>query len=384
MATLSGRSSCTIPSILDAGHPKFVTRGSTATGLSLAHAGVGPEHSVLLPAYHCTSMVKPVVWRGAKPVFYKIKEDTSVDLDDVEAKLDRTSRVLLVPHYFGFPQDNAAIRSFCDKHGLVYLEDCAHSFFGSSAGKPLGAFGDYAIASPWKFFPTFDGGIIVSAVQDLNDIRLISPGAYFDAKSALNSLEYSFGYDRLSLLKVLLCVPLLIKEWLWRTFKSAPRDRKNEDGGESDAAAEDFPLFDPAWVDKRASLPARLIVEHAAKDRIVEKRRRNFARLAAGLGDLKGAHVLFPDLPDGVVPHVFPLVVAEPERAFDALKLAGVPIIRFGEFLWPGVDRTTCPVAAEYSRKVFQFPCHQDLGDDDVDWMIGNIQRVISGAQQLS
>ncbi|NJN14489.1 MAG: hypothetical protein HC813_02335 [Planctomycetes bacterium] len=64
----------------------------------------------------------------------------------------------------------------------------------------------------------------------------------------------------------------------------------------------------------------------------------------------------------------------EPERRFAPLKRLGVPIVRFGEFLWPGVDAGTCPVAADYSRRLFQFPCHQELRPDELDWLIAALR----------
>ena len=78
------------------------------------------------------------------------------------------------------------------------------------------------------------------------------------------------------------------------------------------------------------------------------------------------------------MPQVFPLVFDKPERAFPLLKLAGVPIIRFGEYLWEGMDASTCPVSMQLSRCVFQFPCHQELTDEDVSWMIERIRNAFA------
>lgn len=349
-----------------------------AIGLSLAHADIGPEHAVLLPAYHCPSMVIPVVWRGAKPVFYKVNGDTSVDLEDVESKLTKTTRVLVVPHFFGFPQDATRIREFCDQHRLIYLEDCAHAFFGSHADRPLGSFGDYAIASPWKFFPTFDGGILISGRLNMDDVHLNSPGAYFHLKAALNALEYSFEYDRLSTLKGLMALPLRAKAYLWRKMKDTQSGAISSHTFPVDS---DFPLFDPDWVYKGMSLPTRLALAIAPLNWIAAARRLNYRRLDDALRGLRGCRALFSSLPNEVVPQVFPLLVDDPLRVFPRLKHAGVPIIRFGEFLWPGVDDKTCAQSVDLSRRVFQFPCHQDLRPEELDWMIGAIRSAFDPAE---
>ncbi len=71
------------PSVLDAGHSVYVTAGRIAIGLALRLAGVSPGDKVLLPAYHCVSMVDPLSCVSASPVFYRIHEDLGVDLEDV-------------------------------------------------------------------------------------------------------------------------------------------------------------------------------------------------------------------------------------------------------------------------------------------------------------
>jgi hypothetical protein len=71
---------------------------------------------------------------------------------------------------------------------------------------------------------------------------------------------------------------------------------------------------------------------------------------------------------------VFPLLCDEPHMLFRQLKQAGVPVIRFGEYLWPGVDATVCEHSVDLSRRVLQFPCHQELRDGEIDWMIAQVR----------
>jgi len=104
-------------------------------------------------------MVAPLSCVSASPVFYRLNEDLRVDLEDIARKIDASTYVLIAVNYFGFPQDLEKLRKFCDDHDLVLIEDCAHSFFGEFAGRPLGSYGDYAIASLTKFFPVKEGGV---------------------------------------------------------------------------------------------------------------------------------------------------------------------------------------------------------------------------------
>lgn len=367
-----------VPSILDAGEVRHLNRGSLAIAFALQHSGISHGDEVLLPAYHCIAMVEPVLWVGAVPAFYRIQESTALDLADIERRLTPSSRVLIAPHYFGFPQDMKSIRAFCDEHHLILIEDCAHAFFGRMNGHPPGYYGDYAIGSAWKFFPMDEGACIVSSKGNLSGTTTESAGLFFETKSLMNTLEYAVAYDRLGILNFPIHWMLRIKDGLWNRVKSKPVPRLQGVGKEPELGATTG--FDGNRVKQRSSRSSRLIIEGASKSRIVRNRRENYSKLLSCLGNLPGCKPLFGTLPDDVVPHVFPLVMTHPEIVFPQLKAAGVPIIRFGEYLWEGMDKGLCPVSENYSRRVFQFPCHQDLQPAELDWMIGQIGDVLLSA----
>lgn len=364
-------------SILDVGPAKFVTSGRVAIALAMVQMGVGRGDKVLVPAYHCASMIQPVVWAGATPVFYRIRPDTTVDLDDVLAKIDGNTKVLMATNYFGFPQDLANLRRFCDEHSLYLLEDCAHSFLGKHRQKPLGSYGDFAIASAMKFFPVYEGGCLVSGKHDIKELRLTSAGLGFEAKSAFNALEKGFAYGRMSLLKAGLSLPLKIKNLLWAQIKkTAPSNSISLAPGASDGGFH----FEPSWLYKRASLFSRCLIRTVPVSRIAEKRRKNYQRIHEALSGLPGCRPLFPELPDDVVPYVYPLVYDNLQVVFPTLKNAGVPIIRFAEYLWEGVDSSVCPVSVELSSQCLQLPCHQDLRPDELEWMIEKFKSIINSS----
>jgi perosamine synthetase len=363
-------------SVLDAGAARFVTSGRIAIGLALREMDIKPGDTVLVPAYHSPSMIPPVLACGAEPRFYRIRADTSVDLDDVAAKLDPSVRVLMVTHYFGFPQPLAALRAFCDARGLLLLEDCAHAFFGEYQGTPFGAWGDYAIASSMKFFPIYEGGCLVSARHSLTRVKLRSAGAGFEAKVALTTLENSFAYGRLPLVAALLRLPLAAKGVLWRALKARRAPGAATPALAPDSSDSSFD-FDPRWLDKRSSLFSRLMLRLVSSGRIGALRRRHYQALHDALVGLSGVRPLFPALPAGVYPWVFPLLADDPaclQRLCAALAQAGVPYVRFGETLWPGVDAKVCPVSADLSQRLVALPCHQALAPAELDWMIGQLR----------
>ena len=360
--------------VLDAGSYRLVTSGRVAIALALRELGVQAGDTVLVPAYHSPSMIPPVLWRAATPVFYRVGPDARVDLDHLAARIDAGTRAVMVTHYFGFPQDMAPIRALCDARGIALVEDCAHAFIGEHAGQPLGSWGDYAIASSMKFFPIYEGGALVSKQRSLEGVQVRSAGAGFEAKAALNSLERGFAYGRLPAVQAALWLPLRAKGALWGMLKrgrSTPARALAPDSSDSSFN------FDPRWLDKRSSLFARSMLKLASPARIQALRRSHYARLDTALRGLPGVRPLHERLPDGACPWVFPLLADDPEALFARLKAAGVPLTRFGHPLWGGMDADTCPNAAMLSRRVLSLPCHQELREAEVDWLVQAVRKAV-------
>jgi perosamine synthetase len=358
-----------VRSILDAGQVRLVTSGRVAIALALRAMGVAAGDIVLMPAYHSLSMIPPVLWRGAAPRFYRVTPHAQVDLADLDASFDQRVKALVVTHYFGFMQDMAPIRAWCDRMHVALLEDCAHCFFGEQAGTA----GDYAIASSMKFFPAYEGGLLASRRHDLAGIALHAAGAGFETKVVLNTLEHSFSYGRLFGLRLLLALPLRAKDLLWRLRKAGSKPAPALAPASSDSEAG----FDPAWLDKRSSWFARLLLRRVSHARIVRLRRANYAALQDACRGLAGARPLHAALPDGACPWMFPLVVDDADAVFARLHREGVPLTRFAATLWDGVDASVCANSVYLSRHVLAFPCHQELRPDELAWLVQRIRAAL-------
>ncbi len=372
-ATLLGRRTPHICAITDLDEVRLVTSGRVALALAMRAIGIKAGERVLVPAYHSLSMIPPILASGAELAFYRIGTDASVDLDDVAARLDG-ARALVVVNYFGVPQDLVAIRAFCDRHSLAMVEDCAHSFFGACCGQPLGSFGDYAIGSSMKFLPIYEGGCLVSRTHSLAGLTLMAAGPGFELKAALATVERALAYGRLPLARL----PLALKDRLWKLFRR--RSGPAAAGAMTPSSSDSSYDFDPRWLDKRSALFSRLVLRFAARGRVA-RRRANYLALQEALRDVAGIPALFAALPADVYPWAFPVVAADPARIFAPLKEAGVPIIRFAETLWPGVDASVCQNSSALSRRVLAFPCHQELTQAELTWMIATIRRVLGGGR---
>lgn len=365
------------PSLLDLPHILHVTSGRAAIALALEHAGVGPGDQVLIPAFHCESMVSPIRWRRAEPVFYRIKPNTDIDLDHIRERFTPDCKAIIATHYFGFMQDFRPLRQWCDEVGIIFIEDCAHAFFGQTQGVGAGQSGDYAIASSMKFFPMYDGGLLASNRHRLDDIVLRRPSLTIDIKSLVNTVERSIAYRRLGWAGWGLSRLMAAKSFVWSYLKSTARLESNGPSSSEGAYG-----LDENWIHVATTRISKLVLQNSNVERIAHYRRRNYRILDEALGKLPGVRPLFPGLPDHCVPLVYPLYFDYPERHFRTLKEQGVPIWRFGEFLDPMVNGTDFPNSKEFSRHVFQFPCHQELLNRELDWMIRQVQTSLTHSLQ--
>src|SRR5260370_507941 len=114
------------------------------------------EHrrAVLLPAFHCTALVEPVIRAGYQPIFYCIRQDFSIDLDDLRSKLSSSVGLVVIVHFFGFPASELeGVLALSRPNGSFVVEDCAHSFLSRTGTHSLGQQDDFAIFLYYQLTP---------------------------------------------------------------------------------------------------------------------------------------------------------------------------------------------------------------------------------------
>ncbi len=373
---LAGRGQKPYPSVLVAGKVVPVASGRAAIGLALQHAGIGPGHQVLVPAYHCREMITPVLAAESQPVFYKIQKDFAPDWDDIAQKTGPATKALLVVHYFGFPQKADEIQAFCRENRLIFIEDCAHAFFGSYRDRPLGSYGHYAIASTRKFFPIQEGGaLIIARDRAAPKPDLTAPDLKQNLRQLKTGIEKAVSYGRLPALKPLLSMIESIQQW---------RKDKSEALAPSapDQPPDEMAVYLERHRQRGMAKIARMIVDRTPMEKAAGLRRRNYRILLEGVSGLSGCRAALPELPQGCVPYLFPLVIDDLEQIFPAFEDAAIPMQRFGQFLWDGVDETICPVSMFYSQQTVQIACHQSLTEDELLWIVTAVRRLIKRGKQ--
>lgn len=94
----------------------FWARNALYPGLQVL--GLTAGDTVLVPAFHCASLVEPIIQQGVAVHFYRVDRDCAPDLDDIRAKIDKNTRAVLAIHYFGFPGPIRDLRDLCTHHVL--------------------------------------------------------------------------------------------------------------------------------------------------------------------------------------------------------------------------------------------------------------------------
>jgi perosamine synthetase len=369
---LFGRSR--LATLLDGRAALLTTSGRAALALALEALAIGPADEVLIPAYHCLALKAPIAASGARTIAYRMQPDLSIDFEDLASRVNASTRAIVVVHFFGFAQPLTRIRQYCDRAGIALIEDCAHAFYGSVEGAPIGRSGDFAIGSLMKFFPSFDGGCLASFRRALPAPELRSRGFVFQVKALIHVLERSARWSRSRVLRALVAV-------LLRGGALAKRasPKLSEQLVEAAPAAVFGSVdFEEKWVHARISTISQLLVRFANHERAITRRQQNYRRYVAALSSVPGGAPFRTDLPAGAVPYVFPFLLANADT-FAALQAAGVPMYR-----WEDVDTSTCATTRHYKMHLVQFPCHQDLRDDEIDALIGRIRRVLEASTHRS
>jgi perosamine synthetase len=347
------------------------THGRYALHDAYRLAGVGPSEALLAPAYHCRTMIDAAIALGAPVLLYGLSPELRIDIP-VLAQLVESSRVpvraLLLTHYFGFAQPAASIREFCDAHGIVLIEDCAHALFVSRRAPQFGRSGRYVIASPYKMFPCNEGGLLLAAADEL-----LPPTRQAGLRRECRTLLHAYqGHSA------------------WRGARRRTAiDRLDADiasiaGGAMPPGRQSHArlpgtshMYDPSEEGRACSRAATAIASLCNIEHIAQRRRANYRRWSDAVRALPHCRPLFADLPDDCVPYMFPLLIDQPQTHFYVLKKLGMPIWR-----WDDMAESSCAVSQHYREHLLHLPCHQALSDEELTWMTSAVTKVMRLAQR--
>lgn len=375
--TFAGARQADTPCLLDLSATHFTVSGRAAILLALEALSIRAGDQILVPSYHCPTMVAPIVALGAEPVFYPINDHGAPDMQWVQAHATPSTKAMLVAHLFGLPQPLADLRHWCTANSVYLVEDCAHALFGSHAGHTVGSTGDMAIASLTKFLPVVEGGCLVNNLAGTQVPALRAPGGAAQVKAAFDIVHTSVNAGRLPLLAPLMQAVTGLRGLL---KPAAPVPHINANAHAAASATPELPESDSFTIDTFKAHTAltgvcHWMAQHAHRQRIVDRRRANYRFFTQAFASVAGMHPLLPQLPEHCAPYVFPLWVDVPDPGYAELRRLDYPVSRW-DWLWPGVPDMAQDQGKLWSHHVLQLACHQDLTAAELQYMVATLQRV--------
>jgi dTDP-4-amino-4,6-dideoxygalactose transaminase len=118
---------------------------------------------------------------SAEPVLVDIERRTVIDVADLHRKAsDSGARFLLLSYTRGHIPDMDAVMRVCREHGLVVIEDCAHTMGADWDGQLTGTFGDVGCFSTqtFKHINSGEGGLLVTDDDDIAARAILLSGSY--------------------------------------------------------------------------------------------------------------------------------------------------------------------------------------------------------------
>jgi dTDP-4-amino-4,6-dideoxygalactose transaminase len=155
-----------------------VSSGTAALHAAYVAAGIRPGDEVITPPITFIATQAAAIQVGAKIVFADVRFDTgNIDPVAVEAAISSRTVAIVAVDYAGHPADLDELRAIADRHGLLLIEDAAHSLGSTYKDMPVGSIADITTFSffPTKNIATGEGGAIAAKdPQILNRARLFS------------------------------------------------------------------------------------------------------------------------------------------------------------------------------------------------------------------
>lgn len=149
------------------GHSVALSAGTSALHLAVKLAGVKPGQKVFCSDMTFSATVNPITYEGGVPVFIDTEYDTW-NMDPVALEkafeLYPDVKVVVVAHLYGTPGKIDEIKTICEKHGAVIIEDAAESLGATYKGVQTGTFGNYNAISfnGNKIITGTSGGILLT------------------------------------------------------------------------------------------------------------------------------------------------------------------------------------------------------------------------------
>jgi dTDP-4-amino-4,6-dideoxygalactose transaminase len=155
--------------------------GGYALHIAMRSIGVSNGDKVLCNAFTLAPVPGAIHNAGAVPVLVETTEDFTIDLVDLEAKAAADDvHYLMLSHMRGHLVDMDRLMEICDRHGVLVIEDCAHTMGATWNGRRSGTFGKVGCFSTqtYKHINSGEGGLLITDDEEVMARAIMHSGSY--------------------------------------------------------------------------------------------------------------------------------------------------------------------------------------------------------------
>ncbi len=333
--------------------------------------GIGAGDTILAPSYNCGSEIDPLYKSGADIFLYRIDKAGQIDIGDLQKRVNAKTRLIYVTHYFGFPHDLTQIKKICKANGIFLLEDCALSLFSNDIDRrKIGSAGDISVFSFPKTLPVTDGGIMLINNPLLNGNNHV----------LLNTPPAMIIHGLYLLVKRLLLRKLSCSRPLFSFIFHIMRNNRTEYIDSTNNKFPEIPAHEYYQINlnrRKISKLTKYMLKRWNSNRIIQMRRSNYQRYLRAFAGQRNIKPLFKELPGGVCPLYFPVLVNKSKYISSQLNIRSV-----GSIAWWSLYHRNCswkdyPEACYLKNNLLVLPVHHQLNERHIDYIIRQVKEVL-------
>jgi UDP-4-amino-4,6-dideoxy-N-acetyl-beta-L-altrosamine transaminase len=326
-----------------------VNTGTAALHAAAFAAGIGPGDEVIVSPLSFVASANCVLYLGGQPVFADVDPQTlNLDPAAVESKITAQTKAIVAVDLCGQPCEHDALKDLAEKHGLVVIEDAAHSLGAEYHGRKVGTLQDLTTLSfhPVKHITTGEGGMVLTDDPDMarrvRSFRHHGIDLDFRERGKSNSWQYdvvNLGYNyRLPDINCALGMAQLRRLDAWLARRREIVSRYDAEFSSIDAIEPPHVIPDcqPAW---------HLYVIKLNLEQLCVGREAIFRALRA---ENIGVNVHY------------------------------IPIHWLSHYQDRGYSRSECPEAGRAYERLITLPLFPAMSDEDADDVIQAVSKVIA------
>ncbi len=116
-------------------HAHLTSSGTAALTTAMAALGIGAGDEVIMPSFTFVASFEAVLSTGAIPVLVDVDDTLTLNPIAVQAAITPKTKCVMPVHMCGSMADLDALKTICELHNLILLEDACQSIGGTYKGK---------------------------------------------------------------------------------------------------------------------------------------------------------------------------------------------------------------------------------------------------------